>query len=112
MTAWSRRHCACVQVENLTYEQAAEALKIKADWLRDNIGRLPHQKFGKNPAVFCHCDLRLIQAMQTVMPADAEAVLDAPLGRTTTPTPAAPHVRALSELTPSQGRRRRVAAQT
>ncbi|MFH7336641.1 hypothetical protein [Streptomyces sp. KHY 26] len=79
MTAWTRRHCTCVEVRNLTYEQAAAALAITSDrWLRDNISRLPHQKFGQQPAVFCHCDLRLIQAMRTVMPPEALHLLDAP----------------------------------
>ncbi|MDH6489572.1 hypothetical protein [Streptomyces sp. SAI-127] len=87
MTAWTRRHCVCTEVRNLDYEEAANALKIKTDWLRDNISKLPHQKFGQNPAVFCHCDLRLIQAMNTAMPAKAQEVLNAPADQAA-PTPA------------------------
>jgi len=110
MTAWTRRHCVCTEVRNLTYEQAAEALALKTDrWLRDNISRLPHQKFGQQPAVFCMCDLRLIQAMQTVLPADALAVINPPADQAE-PIPAeTPAVRSLASIRPAQGRRRATA---
>ncbi|PSK52398.1 hypothetical protein B0E38_04724 [Streptomyces sp. 111WW2] len=107
MTAWTRRHCLCVEVRNLDYDEAAAALKIKADWLRDHIGQLPHQKFGRNAAVFCMCDLRLIQAMQTVMPPEAAELVDGPAPKPAdTPEPATSAVPAYAALRPSQGRRR------
>jgi hypothetical protein len=109
VTAWTRRHCVCVEVRNLDYDEAAAALKIKRRWLEDNISRLPHQKYGNNPAVFCHCDLRLIQAMQAVMPADAEAVLKPPAEKPAETDTTAPPVPALAALRPSQGRRRAAA---
>jgi hypothetical protein len=109
VTAWTRRHCVCVEVRNLDYDEAAAALKIKRRWLEDNISRLPHQKFGNHAPVFCHCDLRLIQAMQAVMPAEAEALLNPtapPAAELDTPTAPPP---ALSALRPSQGRKRAAA---
>lgn len=109
MTAWTRRHCVCVEVRNLDYDEAAAALKIKRRWLEDNISRLPHQKFGKHPAVFCHCDLRLIQAMQAVMPADAEAALNPPAETPAELETPAPPVPALAAIRPSQARRRAAA---
>ncbi|MFF1467961.1 hypothetical protein [Streptomyces mirabilis] len=68
----SRPYCTCVVVQNYGYDEAAAKLKIKRRWLEDNVGRIPHQKFGANSAVFCDCELRLIQAMCTVPPAPAE----------------------------------------
>ncbi|WP_327594610.1 hypothetical protein [Streptomyces chartreusis] len=112
MTAWTRRHCVCTEVRNLDYEEAAAALKIKVDWLRDNIGKLPHIKFGQQPAVFCHCDLRLILAMHTAMPAQALEVLNAP-AEEAAPTPAETStVRSLATSRPAKGRARRAVAQT
>ncbi|MGY3199825.1 hypothetical protein [Streptomyces sp. TE5632] len=107
MTAWTRKHCVCTEVRNLDYDEAAAALKIKRRWLEDNISRLPHQKFGANPAVFCDCDLRLIQAMNTVMPAEADAVLNPPAAEPAKPT--IPAVPAYAALRPSQGRKRQTA---
>jgi hypothetical protein len=111
MTAWTRRHCVCTEVRNLDYEEAAAALKIKADWLRDNISRLPHQKFGQNPAVFCHCDLRLIQAMQTRMPVEAQNVLNQPAPEAALIPAETPTVRSLATAKPAKGRARRTVAQ-
>ncbi|MFK0063436.1 hypothetical protein ACIQTN_29925 [Streptomyces werraensis] len=112
MTAWTRRHCVCTEVRNLDYEEAAAALKIKADWLRDHISELPHQKYGQNPAVFCHCDLRLIQAMNAKVPARAQEVLNAPADQAA-PVPAETStVRSLATSRPAKGRARRAVAQT
>jgi hypothetical protein len=112
MTAWTREHCVCVVVENLDYEGAARALKIKETWLRDNIGKLPHIKFGQQPAVFCHCDLRLILAMHTVMPDKATAVLRAPAVQAA-PTPAeTPTAPSYQAAVPARGRARRAVART
>jgi hypothetical protein len=111
MTAWTRKHCVCAVVQNLDYEEAAAALRIKADWLRDNIGKLPHIKFGQQPAVFCHCDLRLILAMHTAMPDRAREVLAAPADQaepTPAVTPTAPPYQAAR---PAKGRARRTVAQ-
>ncbi|MEV6738604.1 hypothetical protein AB0N14_17415 [Streptomyces sp. NPDC051104] len=107
MTAWTRKHCVCTEVRNLDYDEAAAALKIKRRWLEDNISRLPHQKFGGNPAVFCMCDLRVIQAMQAVLPADALAVIEPVEPAKQTPT--TPPVRALAAIKPAKGRGRAVA---
>jgi hypothetical protein len=97
-------------VRNLDYEEAAAALKIRADWLRDNIARLPHQKYGQNAAVFCHCDLRLIQAMNTRLPEQAQEVLDARAVQAA-PIPAeSPTVRSLASAKPARGRARRAVA--
>ncbi|MEZ7004972.1 hypothetical protein [Streptomyces sp. AD55] len=108
MTAFTRAHCRCVVVQNYGYDQAAQKLKIKSDWLRANIGKLPHQKFGHNQAVFCDCDLRLVQAMHTVLPSEALAVIDRPAPEEG-PAPAQPAVPAYAALRPAQGRRRQPA---
>lgn len=109
MTAWTRKHCVCVEVRNLDYDEAAAALKIKTDWLRDNISKLPHQKFGHNPAVFCHCDLRLIQAMKTVMPPEAQELLHPPADPAEPTTTATPTPLTLHTAKPAQGRKRTAA---
>ncbi|MFJ4469491.1 hypothetical protein ACIP2X_18635 [Streptomyces sp. NPDC089424] len=100
----SRSHCTCVVVRNYDYDEAASKLKIKADWLRDHISGLPHMKFGHNAAVFCDCDLRLIQAMNTVLPPRAAALLTPP--EASSATPADP---AYAALRPSKGRKRQTA---
>jgi hypothetical protein len=93
----------------LDYEEAGAALRIKPDWLRDNIAKLPHQKFGQNAAVFCHCDLRLIQAMNTRLPKEARKVLD-PAAEAAAPIPTATSaVRSLASAKPARGRARRAA---
>lgn len=63
-----RPYCRCTTVSNYNYDRAAEKLGCARRWLEDNINRLPHQKFGQSPA-FCECELALIQAMSTVLPA-------------------------------------------
>lgn len=110
MTAWTRKHCTCVEVRNLSYEQAAAALALQSDrWLRDNIRKLPHIKFGQQPAVFCHCDLRLILAMRTVLPPEALDVLNAPAEQATPVEPPTPPPYQAAK--PAKGRARRVVAQ-
>ncbi|MBK3625453.1 hypothetical protein JHN59_11465 [Streptomyces sp. MBT49] len=94
----SRPYCSCVVVQNYGYDAAAEKLGIKRQWLEDNVGRLPRQKFGKNEAVFCDCELRLIQAMYTVAPAAAEG--RAPEAQTTATVPD------IRSIKPSRARRR------
>ncbi|MGW2951611.1 hypothetical protein [Streptomyces eurythermus] len=109
MTGWTRRHCTCVEVRNLTYDEAAAALRVKRRWLEDNIRCLPHMKFGGQPAVFCHCDLRLIQAMRTVLPPEAQRVLDAPTTDDQHALTEMPTIRSLASIKPAQGRRRATA---
>ncbi|MER6976003.1 hypothetical protein [Streptomyces carpinensis] len=111
MTAWTRTHCVCVEVRNLDYDEAAAALKIKRRWLEDNISRLPHQKYGKNEAVFCHCDLRVIQSMYAVLPPEAEAVINPPADEAAAQIPDTntPSVLTLAAIKPAQGRRRAAA---
>lgn len=102
----ARPHCVCVQVQNYGYDQAAAKLGCKRRFLEDRISELPHQKIGE-AAVFCDCDLRVIQAMCTqipdqvrkelgghVAPPEAEPVT-APTGR-----------RSLREVRPATSRRR------
>ncbi|MDI9836207.1 hypothetical protein [Streptomyces sp. KAU_LT] len=111
MNAWTRQHCVCTEVRNLDYEEAAAALKIKVQWLKDHICELPHQKFGHNPAVFCHCDLRLIQAMNAQVPPKALNLLNPPAEQAApnpAKTPAAPDYRAAR---PAKGRARKAVAQ-
>ncbi|MFF4900545.1 hypothetical protein [Streptomyces sp. NPDC001068] len=109
MTAWTRRHCVCVEVRNLDYDEAAAALKIKRRWLEDNISRLPHQKFGQQAAVFCMCDLRVIQAIQAVLPADALAVINSPAEPAEQDPTTTPPVLTLRNCKPAQGRKRATA---
>lgn len=101
MTAWlrDRAYCTCVEVRNYSYDQAAEKLGIKARWLEDNIANLPHQKYGHNSAVFCDCELRLIQARHTRLPVFAEE--QAPMAEADT----VPPVRNLRTITPSRKRK-------
>ncbi|MEV0016597.1 hypothetical protein [Streptomyces tendae] len=113
MSAFTREHCTCVVVQNLDYGQAAEALNLSygAKWLQDNLAKLPHQKFGKNKAVFCHCDLRVIQAMYAVLPPEAAKVISPPAEtpEQNTDQPKHPAVPAYAAARPSQGRRRQAA---
>lgn len=110
MSAWTREHCVCTEVQNLDYDEAARRLSITRRWLEDHIGKLPHRKFGKNPAVFCMCDLHVINAMQAVIPPEARAVIQPETGRTPetdadeTPKTALP---AYAAVRPSGGRSRR-----
>jgi hypothetical protein len=111
MTAWTRQHCVCTVVQNLDYDEAARALKIRKRWLEDNVSKLPHQKFGQNPAVFCMCDLRVIQAMQAVLPPEALAVINPPADQAA-PTPAVtPTAPPYQAARPAKGRARRTVAQ-
>lgn len=71
-----RDYCKCTTVRNYDYGEAAEKLRCRRRWLEDNISRLPHQKFGQSPA-FCDCELALIQAMFTVLPAGVLDLLQA-----------------------------------
>ncbi|MFJ5890396.1 hypothetical protein [Streptomyces californicus] len=70
-----RAYCRCKAVRNYSYEEAAELLGCKPSWLEDNVARLPRQKFGQNPAVFCLCEITLIQQMHTVIPDDVKKLL-------------------------------------
>lgn len=63
-----RAYCRCTAVRNFDYDEAAEKLRCSRRWLEDNISRLPHQKRGQSPS-FCDCELALIQAMTTFLPA-------------------------------------------
>ncbi|MFB7115169.1 helix-turn-helix domain-containing protein [Streptomyces sp. NPDC056291] len=108
VTAWTRTHCDCAVVQNYNYDEAAAKLKIKRRWLEDNISRLPHQKYGKNEAVFCDCDLRIVQAMHAVLPPDAEAAINPPEqtpAESTHPATAS-DVPSLAAIKPAKGRRR------
>jgi hypothetical protein len=89
-------------VQNYDYDEAATKLKCKARFLRDKISQLPHQKLGESVA-FCDCELALIQAMFSVVPASAETPAEsAPQGADT------PAVAALMTIKPSRARRSRV----
>lgn len=90
-----RSYCHCVDVQNHDYAEAASKLRCRERFLRDNIGRLPHQKLGDSVA-FCNCELALIQAMFSVLPAKASPATAA---TATTPT--------LQSIRPAQGRRSR-----
>ncbi|MFD5571956.1 hypothetical protein [Streptomyces cadmiisoli] len=105
----SRSHCACVVVQNYDYDEAAAKLKIKADWLKDHISTLPHMKFGHNAAVFCDCDLRLIQAINTVLPPRAAEHLTPPQQTQAESQTTAPTTPAYTALRPSKGRKRQTA---
>lgn len=73
----SRAYCRCSVVRNYDYAEAAEKLRCERRFLEDRIATLPHQKLGRSVA-FCDCELALIQAEFTVVPAsaapDAESV--------------------------------------
>ena len=97
-----REYCTCVEVRNLDYDEAADRLKCNKRWLQDNISRLPHQKYGAS-AVFCNCELALIQALFTVFPdAFRDAFEDAPEPENEDNAPAVPL--ALTSLVPSRAR--------
>ncbi|MFJ3545388.1 hypothetical protein ACIPQH_24870 [Streptomyces rubiginosohelvolus] len=70
-----RPYCRCKAVRNYDYDEAAAKLGCQPQWLRDNVGKLPRQKFGHNPAVFCECELALIQQMHTVLPDNVAELL-------------------------------------
>ncbi|MDH6134632.1 hypothetical protein P3T37_004036 [Kitasatospora sp. MAA4] len=50
------------------YAGAAEVLDLPETWLRRNIRRIPHTKFGKHVR-FSDDHLRVIRAMHEVLPA-------------------------------------------
>ncbi|MFJ7489761.1 hypothetical protein ACIQZB_00620 [Streptomyces sp. NPDC097727] len=97
----SRAYCRCSTVQNYDYDEAATKLKCKARFLRDNISRLPHQKLGDSVA-FCDCELALIQAMFSVMPASVEAPAESASQGADTPA-----IAELMTIKPSRARRSR-----
>ncbi|MFD3978364.1 hypothetical protein ACFWR6_07225 [Streptomyces griseus] len=94
-----RAHCRCEAVRNYSYAQAAEKLGCKVRFLRDRISRLPHQRMGESVA-FCDCELDLIRAMHTVVPASVEALVNPPA-----PSAAPTAVPSLHSIRPSKGRK-------
>lgn len=102
-----RTHCRCGAVRNYSYDEAAEKLRCKRRFLEDRIRDLPHQKRGESVA-FCECELALIQAMTSHVPAWVlELSQPAPAPAPTGTTPA---VTALASIRPSRGRKRAPAA--
>lgn len=101
----ARRHCRCEMVRNYSYDEAAEKLRCKRRFLEDRIRDLPHQKRGESVA-FCECELALIQAMTSRVPAWV-LELDQPAPP---PAVATPAVTALASIRPSRGRKRAPAA--
>lgn len=95
----SRAYCRCSTVQNYDYDEAAAKLKCKARFLRDNIARLPHQKLGESVA-FCDCELALIQAMFSVVPASVETPAESASRGADVPA-----VAALMSIKPSRARR-------
>jgi len=97
-------------VQNFDYDEAAAKLGCKRRFLEDNISRLPHQKIGTSVA-FCDCELALIQAMHSVMPPEALALIQT--SKRAFPASAAAEitqhtassVSALASLRPSRSRR-------
>lgn len=102
-----RAYCRCTEVRNFDYAAAAEKLGCKRSWLEENIRRLPHQKFGQSP-VFCDCELALIQAMFTVVPAGVLDLLDADQAQEKQPEPEP--ALSLKSIAPSGARRRQAAS--
>lgn len=107
MKAWRRDYCTCVEVRNYDPQEAADRLKCRVRFLTDNAKKLPHQKIGQSIA-FCNCELALIQALYSVMPADllAEAFGDdEPERRDAEPEPAPVASLASIKPAPKPGRR-------
>ncbi|MET9321903.1 hypothetical protein ABZX75_17175 [Streptomyces sp. NPDC003038] len=97
-----REYCRCTTVRNYKYGEAADKLGCSERWLRDRISSLPHQRIGEN-AVFCECELSIIQALCSVMPASvAPALNQAAPTLTSAETPAV----TLRSIRPAQGRKR------
>lgn len=67
----ARPHCSCEEVVNLPVERVAEILGFRVRKVREHLRYVPHQKAGDQRAL-CPCELRLLQAHFTVVPA-AEA---------------------------------------
>jgi hypothetical protein len=99
-----RDYCKCTTVRNYNYGEAAEKLRCRRRWLEDNISRLPHQKLGQSPA-FCDCELALIQAMFTVLPAGVLDLLRADDAQAERSEPEPESVHPLAAIRPA-GRRR------
>jgi hypothetical protein len=57
----------------LDYAAAAKKLKLPQSWLRRNIKRLPHQKYGQHVR-FGPEEIAEIQAIHRVRPADPAAL--------------------------------------
>ncbi|MFJ2206037.1 hypothetical protein [Streptomyces microflavus] len=108
-----RAYCRCKAVRNYSYDEAAEMLGCQPQWLKDNVGRLPRQKFGHAPAVFCICEIALIQQMHTVVPDNVAELLAGvgsadPQGDDDHKVPAGEGGRpALASLVPATGRTRK-----
>lgn len=100
-----RAYCRCTKVQNYDYPEAAGKLRCSKRWLQDNISALPHQKFGQSP-VFCDCELALIQAMFSVMPAHLLALVHADDSGEDTAETAPEPVLSLAGIRPSGARRR------
>ncbi|MEU2487131.1 hypothetical protein ABZ593_21290 [Streptomyces sp. NPDC012617] len=100
-----RAYCRCTAVQNFDYDAAAEKLGCTRAWLEANIGRLPRQKFGAAPAVFCECELGLIQAMNTVLPDDVRAFLNAADGQEESAAGESDRVLTLAAIRPSGSRK-------
>ncbi|GHA93971.1 hypothetical protein [Streptomyces chryseus] len=97
-----REYCRCTTVRNYRYPEAADKLGCKEGWLRDHISSLPHQRIGE-AAVFCECELAIIQALCSVMPTTVElALTQAEAAPTSAENPAAN----LRTIRPAQGRKR------
>ncbi|WP_228994769.1 hypothetical protein [Streptomyces sp. DH8] len=112
-----RAHCRCETVQNFSYAEAAEKLGCKERFLRDRISGLPHQRMGESVA-FCPCELDLIRAMHTVIPASVQALIQRLAQSAAPPVEALIHQHAqsaspsvvpdLRSIRPSKGRKSRV----
>lgn len=97
-----REYCRCTTVRNYKYPEAADKLGCTERWLRDHISSLPHQRIGE-AAVFCECELAIVQALCSVMPTSVEPALNE-----AAPAPIDAESPAISirSIRPAQGRRR------
>jgi hypothetical protein len=102
-----RPYCRCVSVRNFDYDEAARKLRCNRRWLEDNISRLPHQKLGQSP-VFCNCELALIQAIFTILPAGLFDLVQADNGQEEKTETEPESVLSLAGIRPSGARRRSV----
>ncbi|MFD5510780.1 helix-turn-helix domain-containing protein [Streptomyces sp. NPDC127051] len=55
-------------MQNYSVDEAAEILRCRPSYLRDNLSRLPHQKIGASVA-FDEDELEMIKEMHRVRPA-------------------------------------------
>lgn len=107
----ARPHCVCTVVQNVDYDGAAAKLGCRRGFLEDRISELPHQKIGVAVA-FCDCDLRVIQAMCTVLPDQIRRDLAGPEPEPIKAVPEPPAEigrRSLHDVRPAGSRRRRTA---